>query len=42
MIMWINPPHFFWTESLIVLYVGESPTVIDALAKVMGPQFAGP
>ena len=42
MMMWVGPPHFFWTESLIVLYVGESPTVIDALAKVMGPQFAGP
>ncbi len=41
MVMWVGSPHFFRTESLIALYVGESPTVIEALAKVMGPQFAG-
>ena len=41
MILWDAPPHFFRTETAIVLYVGESPTVIEALTKVMGPQFAG-
>ncbi len=41
MVTWVGSPHFFRTESLIVLYVGESPTVIEALVKVMGPQFAG-
>ena len=41
MLMWVGPPHFFRTETAIVLYVGESPTVIEALTKVMGPQFAG-
>jgi len=41
MVMWVGSPHFFSTESLIALYVGDSPTVIEALAKVMGPQFAG-
>ena len=41
MVMWIGPPHFFRTETAIVLYVGESPTVIEALTKVIGPQFAG-
>ena len=41
MVMWVGSPHFFRTETAIVLYVGESPTVIEALPKVMGPQFAG-
>ena len=41
MILWVASPHFFRTESLIVLYVGESPTVIEVLVHAMGPQFAG-
>ena len=41
MVTWVGPPHFFRTETAIVLYVGESPTVIEALTKMMGPQFAG-
>ena len=34
-------PHFFRTETAIVLYVGENPKVIEALTSVLGPQFAG-
>ena len=41
MVMWVGPPHFFRSETSIVLYVGENSTVIEALTKVMGPQFAG-
>ena len=41
MVTWAGAPHFFRTDTAIVLYVGESPTVIEALTKVMGPQFAG-
>ena len=41
MVTWVGAPHFFRTDTAIVLYVGESPTVIEALTKVMGPQFAG-
>ena len=41
MILWVAPPHFFRTGTAIVLYVGESPTVIEALTSVLGPQFAG-
>ena len=40
-ILWAGPPHFFRTETAIVLYVGETPKVIEALTEVMGPQFAG-
>ena len=41
MVTWIAPPHFFRTDTAIVLYVGESPQVIEALTSVLGPQFAG-
>ena len=41
MIFWVEPPHFFRSETAIVLYVGENPTVIEALTSVLGPQFAG-
>ena len=39
--MWIAPPHFFKTGRLIVLYVGEKPSVLQALEEALGPQFAG-
>ncbi len=41
MVSWVAPPHFFRTETTIVLYVGENPKVIEALTSVLGPQFAG-
>ena len=41
MVTWVGPPRFFRTETAIVLYVGESPTVIEALTEMMGPPFAG-
>lgn len=41
MITWIEPPHFFRGERLIVLYLGEDRAVIDLLTTLMGPPFAG-
>ena len=41
MVSWVAPPHFFRTETAIVLYVGEDPKVIAALTSVLGSQFAG-
>ncbi len=41
MASWIAPPHFYKAGHIIVLYVGEEDTVIDALDSVLGPQFAG-
>ncbi len=41
MVLWVAPPHFFRADATIVLYVGENPTVIEALTSVVGPQFAG-
>ena len=40
-VSWVAPPHFFRTETAIVLYVGENPKVMEALTSVLGPQFAG-
>ena len=41
MVTWIGPPHFFKKDRLIVLYVGGSVFVVDALERVLGSQFAG-
>lgn len=41
MITWVAPPHFFRNGKLVVLYLGENSTVIKALEKVLGGQFAG-
>ncbi len=38
---WVATPHFFRTGRLLVLYVGDSTAVINALEAVLGPQFAG-
>jgi hypothetical protein len=40
-VMWAGPPHFFRRGRLIVLYVGEDPSVLSPLQRVLGPQFAG-
>lgn len=39
--MWVAPPHFYKSGRLIVLYVGQSSSVIRALDRALGPQFAG-
>lgn len=41
MIGWVAPPHFYKAGKLIVLYVGESESVIGALESVLGSQIAG-
>ena len=41
MVSWVATPHFFRTETAIVLYVGENAKVIEALTSGLGPQFAG-
>ncbi len=41
MITWIDTPHFYQSGKIIVLYVGNTPQVIEILTEVLGPQFAG-
>ncbi len=38
---WVAPPHFYRKGRLIVVYVGNSLSVLKALQAVLGPQFAG-
>ncbi len=41
MMTWIDTPHFYKAGRIIVLYLGNDPTVLDLLNKSLGPQFAG-
>ena len=41
MVSWVAAPHFYQAGKLIVLYVGDSATVINVLEAVLGTQFAG-
>jgi len=40
-ISWVSFPHFYKTENIIVLYVGEDTKIINALEEIIGDQFAG-
>ena len=41
MVTWTSTPHFYQTESLIVLYVGDNSDIIATLEDLLGPQIAG-
>lgn len=38
---WMSTPHFFKSQKLIVLYVGDDQTILRILQAEMGKQFAG-
>ncbi len=38
---WVDSPHFFRQDRLIVLYLGEDPRLLAQLERVLGEQFAG-
>lgn len=40
-VSWVSYPHFYKTENIIVLYVGEDSDVINAIEEIIGKQFAG-
>ena len=40
-VWWVSDPHIYRSDRLIVLYVGTSPAILDLLARLLGPQFAG-
>ncbi|TKB78602.1 MAG: hypothetical protein E8D45_04305 [Nitrospira sp.] len=40
-IAWVEPPHFFRKEKLLVLYVGVDRKVRESLEFMLGPQIAG-
>lgn len=41
MVTWVDKPHFYKKDRIIVLYVGSDTATLDLLAKLLGPQFAG-
>lgn len=41
MVDWIDPPHFYKSGRLIVLYLGADQGMLGLLEKVIGKQFAG-
>lgn len=41
MVTWVEPPHFFKSGRILVLYVGEDPEAINLLRGALGEQFAG-
>jgi len=41
MITWIDSPHFYQSGKIIVLYIGNTPELVEILIEVLGPQFAG-
>lgn len=40
-VQWINPPHFFSTGKIIVLYVGSDETLLGQLEQALGKEVAG-
>lgn len=38
---WVDVPHFFRGENLIVRYIGSDSAILSALESLCGPQFAG-
>lgn len=41
MMTWMDTPHFFRVDKLILLYVGSDQATLELLQEVAGPQFAG-
>jgi len=39
-ISWLDTPHFYKRDRLIVLYVGHSADLLKVLEAVLGPPFA--
>lgn len=40
-ITWVAAPHFFRKDQLLILYVGDSEAILEALKRLLGSQFAG-
>ena len=41
MISWIDEPHFYEKGKIIVIYIGQNPTIKELLSSIFGEQFAG-
>lgn len=41
MVSWVDTPHFYKKEKIIVIYIGNDAKTLDLLTKTLGSQFAG-
>jgi hypothetical protein len=41
MVSWISTPHFYRTNTMIILYIGDNDKITSFLNDVINPQFAG-
>ena len=41
MVSWMDVPHFYKADRIIVLYVGSDTEILSLLEEILGPQFAG-
>ena len=41
MVLWVDSPHFYKTDRLIVLYLGDNTDTIGLLQALIGDQIAG-
>lgn len=41
MMMWMATPHFFKSDRVLALYVGDDAAILDLLKSALGEQFAG-
>lgn len=41
MVSWVDTPHFYKKERVIVIYIGRDAKTLDLLTKTLGSQFAG-
>jgi hypothetical protein len=40
-VSWVGQPHFYRKGNVTLLYLGNNPTILEALDDAAGPQFAG-
>lgn len=41
MVSWIQPPHFYKSGKIIVIYLGSNRDIMNILEDILGTQFAG-
>ncbi len=41
MMSWVDTPHFYKKERIIVIYIGDNRKILDSLNSAVGQQFAG-
>lgn len=41
MLTWVEPPHFYKSGKLIILFVGNDEHILKVLDRTLGAQFAG-